>query len=776
MAALVHSRDQTMPASTNGTRQHTDIDTYFDVVHKHTPPDAVIGLTTIIKSYVSTRWYQRRYLERLIADVLATGDRMNVYVRITPLAQPPESGRGVERQSLGASVLFVDCDAYDNQMNALAALNQHAKPPTLVVSSGNGLHAYWLLSQFETDIDTIKAANKQLTIDINHIDPRADADACFDLARVLRVPETYNIKRAPIKCTIVAYNPDRIYKLTDFARAPLDDESGIAVWDSEALPADFIEGLRERDAKLAKRIVNEETARKADAPIASDGSIDRSRNDAYIATRLLALGYSAGVALAVLQHDQWLSGAKYRERMRFDYVVATVNAALRAYQSSPERYFNKTTFIAERLGGELHTQRKFIYAGERLWRYDNGVYVDDGEEWIKARTIERLGTRWNSRARDETIQYIIDQSRIDVERLNQHEGIINCRNGMLHIASGELLPHDPKYLSTAQIPAEYDPNADTSMIDAFVGSILPADAVDVFWQYIGSAFLTGRYWPKAFLALIGPPDSGKSKLAEWVFLFFGGKQNVTTLSLQTLADNKFATAVLFGKLANVFSDLDESEAQNTGQIKSLTGDDYVSGEQKFKGFFMFKNTARLLFTANAYPSVRNPDNAFFRRAMIIPCNNRFAADDPKTDPAIVDKMVTPANMNAGLLRAMRGLQQLLARGSFSDSASIATANNDYRFAADTVAGFIAHKCEPDADFFIPKSALYALYRSACEIGRRPPVSEDKFYKRIADNLAAFGMRDEYKTITANGRTDRVWCYVGVRPRDVPTYAPYMVLN
>lgn len=766
----------TTPAA---SRTPSDIDTYFAVIHKHTPDNAVIGLTTIVGTYVANRWYQKRHIARLIDAALGVGTKANVYARITPLMQAPDKGRGLERQSIGSSVLYVDVDAYDNQTSALATLRAYPLPPTMIVSSGNGLHAYWLLDKLETEIDEVKARNKQLAIEINKLDMRADADSCFDLARVLRVPDTYNVKRTPIKCEIIEYHEDRIYRLSDFAPAVLNDNT-IEAWDCEPLPADFIETLRERDAKLARRITSDETAKKADAPLNASGGIDRSRNDAYIATRLLALGYTPGIALAVLQHDQWLSGSKYREKMRFDYVVSTVNAALRAYQNSAERYFNKSTFVAERLGVEMQTATPYIYAGERLWRYVSGVYVDDAEAYIKAQTVAKLGNRWSTRARDETIDFIIDQSRTPLERLNNHEGLINCRNGMLDARTGELLPHDPRYLSTAQIPAAFDPNADCTGIDRFFADILPADAIPMMWEYIGSMFLTARYWPKAFLALVGAPDSGKSKLAEWIVLFLGGKTNVTALSLQTLADNKFASSALFGRLANVFSDLDESEAQNTGQIKSLTGDDFTSGEQKFKGFFMFKNAARLLFTANGYPAVRNPDDAFFRRARIIPCRNRFAPNDPRTDPAIVDKMTTDANLSAGLLRAYEGLRRLLENGDFTPSDTVNTANEDYRFAADTVAGFL-HTCEADNDAYTPKQQFYAQYRAACEMGGRKPVSEDKFFKRVAENLTRFGITEEYKTLTTtHGEKERVWCYCGRKARPAHAYTTitgaYITLN
>jgi P4 family phage/plasmid primase-like protien len=740
------------------------IETYFELIHKHTPATAVIGLTTISGTYVNTRWYQRQHIARLIEDALAIGPRSNVYARMTPLSRPPDAGRGLERDSIGAGVLWVDLDSYANPIAGLQALeafapNGRPMPPSLIVNSGNGLHAYWLLDRFYTDLEAIKARTKQLAIELNRYDPTESADSCYDLARILRLVQTYNVKRPdqPLECTLVHANPAAVYALEDFEAATLTEDSAIVVWDCEPLPGDFIESVRERDAKLARRILTEEGAKKAEAPINGDGKIDRSRNDAFIVTRLLALGYTAGVCLSVLQSPDWFSGDKYRQRRRYDYVLMTVNAAVKAYQQSADRYFTKSAFQADRLGEELNTGGDFIYTAERLWRYVGGVYRPDAEHTIKAEVIKRLGRRWSSRASDETVRYIIDRSRVPLESVNDYEWLINCANGMLDVKTRELLPHDPRYRSTIQLPAAYDPHADTSAIDKFFADIVPADAIPMLWEYIGSAFMMREYTPKAFIALVGPGDSGKSKLLEWLINFYGGEYNVAALSLQTLADNRFAASKLYGKVANIFSDLDSGEASNTGQIKSLTGDDYVTGEEKFKGVFMFKNFARLFFSANDYPAVRNPDEAYFRRAFIVPCRNHFA---PKTaDPKIVRKLTTPANLAAGLLRACEGLARLLAQNEFTPSPSVEAANTDYRFNADTVAGFL-HTCSFDDNAVIAKQDLYQVYRLACVSGGRKAVSEDKFFKRVADNKQRFGITEEFKT-----RPDktRFWAYCGIRP-------------
>lgn len=746
------------------------INDYLALVHQHTPASAVIGLSSITGTQVYTQWFQRQHIAKLIEAAIAIDKRANVYIRITPLAKPPERGRGLEKHSIGSSCLWVDYDSYANPIEGLQALQALPKPPSLIVNSGNGLHAYWLLKNFETDLDAIKARNLGLIIALNDGKKDGIADSCYDLARILRLPGTYNVKHAkPLLCTIIDLHPERVYTLEDFTPAEYT-ETAITVWDSAPLAGDFIDAVKERDHKLYKRIFSEATAKKVDASTKSDGSIDRSRNDAYIATRLLGLGYAPETILSVLMQEDWLSGAKYTQTKRYDYVVMTVNAAVRIFEQSEDRYFIKTSFQTDKLAGELNTSNKFIYVAEKLWRYDGGVYLDDGEQFVKAQAVQRLGKRWSSRASDETVRYITDQAHVPQESVNAVTEFANVQNGMLHLPTLTLQPHSPSYLSLSQVPIMWQPDVNTDKIDTFISQVLIADAIPVFWEFVGSAFITARYDPKAFVVLWGEGDSGKSKVIELLGRFFG-RRNMKAVPFQTLADNKFATAGLYGKMINLFSDLSQTEANNGDFVKTLTGDDVLTSERKFKDGFEFKPTARLMFSANHFPKVKSPDEPYFKRAVIIHCPNHF--DKSTADPDIVNKLATPKNFQAILLNAVRGYQRLIANNGFSEAASITTTRNEYRMSADTVAGFWG-SCDFDLDAVVEKDIAYQIYRQVCQAANRPEVSDDLFYKRTAANLARFGMHDSYDVVapaTRDTEQVRKWRYHG---RRVPQNAIYTV--
>jgi len=102
---------------------------------------------------------------------------------------------------------------------ALQLLEMFNRQPSILVHSGHGLHAYWLLDEpwyFADEADHRKAENYVelfqsaiRTVAANHRGWKLDNTA--DLARVLRVPGTTNYKAEPL--------PVQVIKVTQHAEA-----------------------------------------------------------------------------------------------------------------------------------------------------------------------------------------------------------------------------------------------------------------------------------------------------------------------------------------------------------------------------------------------------------------------------------------------------------------------------------------------------------------------------------------------------------------------------
>jgi hypothetical protein len=166
----------------------------------------------------------------------------DIYFSVSPVAriperidyktgQPkaPEYTRAANADICALNCLYAEFDAKDfggSKEAALAHVNSLPIPPSVVVDSGNGYHCYWLFPKPVRVTDDNREALRRLQARWNAYvggDPQAK-----DLARVLRLPGTYNSKYDPPRLvTFVWYNPDFTYlyglerHLNQFAPEPI---------------------------------------------------------------------------------------------------------------------------------------------------------------------------------------------------------------------------------------------------------------------------------------------------------------------------------------------------------------------------------------------------------------------------------------------------------------------------------------------------------------------------------------------------------------------------
>jgi hypothetical protein len=104
-----------------------------------------------------------------------------------------------------------DCETDDEQDEVKNQLSSFQLPPSYIVCSGKGIHAYWLLNAPSTDFERVESILKGLAKEL-----KGDFKSA-EYARHLRVPGSFNHKYDPPKpVEIISANPDRVYQLADF--------------------------------------------------------------------------------------------------------------------------------------------------------------------------------------------------------------------------------------------------------------------------------------------------------------------------------------------------------------------------------------------------------------------------------------------------------------------------------------------------------------------------------------------------------------------------------
>jgi len=197
-------------------------------------------------------------------EVSSLWKSINVYFGV----HPSSVERGHRERALIEHIAVVNClfaefDLAPGQTpeHLLQSIMQIDTPPSVVVFSGGGYHCYWLLAQ-TYHIDDDIARKRIIEIQYAWADFVGSDGAAKDLARVLRVPGTYNRKpeygpKFP-QVEIVRFDLDATYELDELASQvetiiELNRTRKIAAANVDVVPVDFddqtiLERMWQKDA------------------------------------------------------------------------------------------------------------------------------------------------------------------------------------------------------------------------------------------------------------------------------------------------------------------------------------------------------------------------------------------------------------------------------------------------------------------------------------------------------------------------------------------------
>ncbi len=395
-----------------------------------------------------------------------------------------------------------------------------------------------------------------------------------------------------------------------------------------------------------------------------------------------------------------------------------------------EWYFPKGMgFSPKRLADRLLEDARFAAGGGQLYVYRDGAYRANGDSYVRSCSTKILGERWVRRCADETTAFLLWSSPDIWDR--PPPGIVNVRNGLLDVTTGELKPHTPDFLSPIQIGAAYEPGARSELVESFVEAVFPGDAAGLAYELPGYLMVPDTSLERAIM-LLGDGSNGKSTYLTMLEAFLGGTANVSAVRLQSLDSNRFASAGLYGKLANIVADLDVEAVKSSGTFKQIVSGDTISAERKYGTPFSFRPYARLLFSANEPPPSHDTTYAYFRRWTVVPFGAKFAGKSK--DKELKAKLCRPAELTALLNLAIEGLARLRTRGDLAEPASLVAASRDFRAAVDSAAAFVNEECIPGPDYRVGQKQLYEAYKAWCERVTRSPVSARKFNERVGSLL------------------------------------------
>ena len=391
------------------------------------------------------------------------------------------------------------------------------------------------------------------------------------------------------------------------------------------------------------------------------------------------------------------------------------------------------------------------------WVYQDhkGTWVPRGKELIAEIVTRSMSEFFKSRILNEVIKQIRNRTRNeDVKLGRMAPSRIVMANGVFNMDTCTFNPEfNPDDYQLMALPYEYDAKADCPRFKQFLVEVCPNEEERLALVEFMGYCLVHHHRIHTFIVLVGIGENGKSKFCGALCVMLG-EENITGMTIQQLAHDKFMTASLLDKLANICPDIPDAPIKNTGRIKALTGEDLIQVQKKHQPDFAFRNHAKFLFSANQIPIVDNPKDAWFRRVRIIEFPNQFLISNEKRDENLGEKLA--AEVQGIFSLAVEGWQRLKAQGKLTGAKSTEENRVDYLKRSSPLQYFVYKFCEPDLESKITVNAAYQCFKRVSIHLGRVPLTKNWFSIRLLEVLENV----DSKQMKIGGKNTRI--YAGLK--------------
>lgn len=285
----------------------------------------------------------------------------------------------------------------------------------------------------------------------------------------------------------------------------------------------------------------------------------------------------------------------------------------------------------------LIQEYNIVTINNQINMYKDGTYVP-GEKVIEKSMLDYFPNMKQSQRKEVLSQILLKTEECD--DMNKNLNLIAFRNGVYNLATRELQPFSKEYIIPNKINWDYNPSAKSKDVDSLLDKISCHDPEirSLMEEMIGYSMYRSLEKQVAFILVGSEGSNGKSTYTK-ILNHLLGVDNISSRDLSDFSNDKFASADLFGKLANVGDDISGEYISDPSMFKSLSAGERIAAQRKFGQPFNFAPYATHIYSANRIPKVKDADGGVKRRMKIIPFNALFKPTDPDFDPTISQRIM-----------------------------------------------------------------------------------------------------------------------------------------
>jgi P4 family phage/plasmid primase-like protien len=341
----------------------------------------------------------------------------------------------------------------------------------------------------------------------------------------------------------------------------------------------------------------------------------------------------------------------------------------------------------------------------------------------------------------------IECIRAEAAQLDARPELLNTPHGVVNLATGDVVAHDPSLLLTKITRGSYRPDYThddwATALDA-----LPEAERTWFQSRIGQA-ITGHPTPDGLMPILqGGGENGKSALTTDGLLPALGDYAAPASPKLFQGHNEHSTerADLRGQRLLIAEEMTEGRALNTTALKQIQDVGEIKARYLYRDNITFSATHSLFVTTNYMPVVNETDHGTWRRLAVLKFPYTFRkpgepldhAHDRAGDPGLKMRIREglSGQHDAIVTWAIEGAIRWYNRrdASLRLTETISTDTLAWRGEADYILGFWNERLTPDPDACIGKMDTFDEFNDWLRSNGKTPWSQELFASRFKEHV------------------------------------------
>lgn len=338
----------------------------------------------------------------------------------------------------------------------------------------------------------------------------------------------------------------------------------------------------------------------------------------------------------------------------------------------------------------------------------------------KRKSYMKYASRWQSHSnrvnilKDAQVHHPIHYGDFDADIY-----AFNCKNGTLHIDTGEFTEHRSTDLLTKISPVTYAPTAHSERFSTYIDEIMSGDKDRAkFLQKILGYGLTGDTRHECMTILYGATTrNGKGTLCESVLKVlgeYGCTSRAETIAMKNYTNGSQPSEDV-ARLAGVrfvnISEPTKGMVLDAAKIKAMTGNDTLNTRYLHENSFDFQPQFKIYVNTNYLPVINDMTLFTSDRIIIIPFDRHF--DEQTRDTSLKQKFAE-AEVQSAILNWLLEGYRLLRKEGLRLPKSVRDATERYQHDSDKMVLFFEDNLVADDTAEELTSTVYARYKGWCK--------------------------------------------------------------